>query len=30
MVAVKEHYDPNNFFRVNQNVEARKAEPTIP
>ena len=30
MVAVKEHYDPNNFFRLNQNVQPRKAEPTIP
>jgi len=27
MVAVKSHYDPNNFFRLNQNVPPRKAEP---
>jgi FAD binding domain/Berberine and berberine like len=27
MVAVKSHYDPNNFFRLNQNVSPRKAEP---
>jgi len=26
MVAVKSHYDPNNFFRLNQNVPPRKAE----
>ena len=24
MVAVKSHYDPNNFFRLNQNVVPRK------
>ena len=24
MVAVKSHYDPNNFFRLNQNVQPRK------
>jgi hypothetical protein len=24
MVAVKSHYDPNNFFRLNQNVSPRK------
>ena len=24
MVAVKSHYDPNNFFRLNQNVRPRK------
>jgi hypothetical protein len=24
MVAVKSHYDPNNFFRLNQNVPPRK------
>jgi hypothetical protein len=24
MVAVKSHYDPNNFFRLNQNVTPRK------
>lgn len=24
MVAVKTHYDPNNFFRLNQNVKPRK------
>jgi len=24
MVAVKTHYDPNNFFRLNQNVPPRK------
>ena len=30
MVAVKSHYDPNNFFRLNQNVLPRKpAERTI-
>jgi hypothetical protein len=23
MVAVKSHYDPNNFFRLNQNVVPR-------
>jgi hypothetical protein len=27
MVAVKSHYDPNNFFRLNQNVPPQKAEP---
>jgi hypothetical protein len=27
MVAVKSQYDPNNFFRLNQNVPPRKAEP---
>jgi hypothetical protein len=27
MVAVKAHYDPNNFFRLNQNVPPQKAEP---
>jgi hypothetical protein len=26
MVAVKSHYDPNNFFRLNQNVPPRKVE----
>lgn len=26
MVAVKSHYDPNNFFRLNQNVQPRKPE----
>jgi Berberine and berberine like/FAD binding domain len=25
MVAVKSHYDPNNFFRLNQNVPPRKS-----
>jgi FAD/FMN-containing dehydrogenase len=25
MVAVKTHYDPNNFFRLNQNVPPRKS-----
>ena len=30
MVAVKEHYDPHNFFRLNQNVQPRKAEARIP
>ncbi len=30
MVAVKEHYDPKNFFRLNQNVQPRKTEPRIP
>ncbi|HEY1937002.1 MAG TPA: FAD-binding oxidoreductase [Candidatus Angelobacter sp.] len=24
MVAVKSHYDPNNFFRLNQNIQPRK------
>jgi hypothetical protein len=24
MVEVKTHYDPNNFFRLNQNVTPRK------
>jgi hypothetical protein len=24
MIAVKSHYDPNNFFRLNQNVSLRK------
>jgi hypothetical protein len=27
MVAVKSHYDPNNFFRLNQNVPPWKAGP---
>ncbi len=27
MVAVKSHYDPNNFFRLNQNVPPQKAVP---
>lgn len=27
MVAVKSHYDPNNFFRLNQNVLPRKPAP---
>jgi len=27
MVAVKSHYDPNNFFRLNQNVPPRKPGP---
>jgi hypothetical protein len=27
MVAVKSHYDPNNFFRLNQNVPPRKLGP---
>ncbi len=27
MVTVKSHYDPNNFFRLNQNVRPRQAEP---
>ena len=26
MVAVKSHYDPNNFFRLNQNVQPRKSD----
>ena len=26
MVAVKSHYDPNNFFRLNQNVQPRNPE----
>jgi hypothetical protein len=26
MVAVKSHYDPKNFFRLNQNVLPRKIE----
>jgi hypothetical protein len=28
MVAVKTHYDPNNFFRLNQNVQPRKLTTT--
>src|SRR5580698_8517738 len=30
MVAVKTHYDPNNFFRLNQNVPPRRLELPIP
>ena len=30
MVAVKSHYDPNNFFRLNQNVQPRKPASTTP
>ncbi|HXW90393.1 MAG TPA: FAD-binding oxidoreductase [Terriglobales bacterium] len=30
MVAVKSHYDPTNFFRLNQNVPPRKLPPTHP
>ena len=30
MVAVKSHYDPNNFFQLNQNVPPRKLEINIP
>jgi hypothetical protein len=31
MVALKSHYDPNNFFRLNQNVPPRKtAKPPVP
>ena len=29
MVAVKSHYDPNNFFRLNQNVLPRQSPRTI-
>jgi len=25
LIAVKSHYDPNNFFRLNQNIPTRKA-----
>jgi hypothetical protein len=25
LIAVKSHYDPNNFFRLNQNIHTRKA-----
>jgi FAD binding domain/Berberine and berberine like len=28
IVAVKQHYDPTNFFRLNQNIQARKPRPT--
>jgi hypothetical protein len=28
MVAVKTHYDPRNFFRLNQNVPPEKVDPT--
>jgi hypothetical protein len=30
MVAVKTHYDPNSFFRLNQNVPPRKLAMTLP
>jgi len=30
MVAVKSHYDPDNFFRLNQNVPPRKSTAKIP
>ena len=30
IVAVKSHYDPNNFFQLNQNVPPRKLEINIP
>ena len=29
LVAVKSHYDPNNFFRLNQNVLPRQSSRTI-
>src|SRR6202167_1278504 len=29
MVAVKTHYDPNNFFRLNQNVPPRRPLPSL-
>jgi hypothetical protein len=29
MVAVKSHYDPKNFFRLNQNVPPQKFPPTL-
>jgi FAD binding domain/Berberine and berberine like len=28
IVAVKNHYDPRNFFRLNQNIQAAKSQPT--
>jgi len=28
IVAVKNHYDPRNFFRLNQNIQATKSQPT--
>jgi FAD binding domain/Berberine and berberine like len=30
MVAVKSHYDPNNFFRLNQNVQPRSPAGRVP
>lgn len=30
MVAVKTHYDPNSFFRLNQNVPPKKLAMTLP
>ena len=30
MVAVKSHYDPDNFFRLNQNVLPRQSPQTVP
>ena len=27
LVAVKSHYDPDNFFRLNQNIPPRKVRP---
>jgi hypothetical protein len=30
MVAVKTHYDPNSFFRLNQNVPLKKLDMTLP
>jgi hypothetical protein len=28
IVAVKNHYDPRNFFRLNQNIQTAKSQPT--
>lgn len=28
LVAIKTHYDPNNFFRLNQNIPPQRAAPT--
>jgi hypothetical protein len=30
MVAVKKHYDPNSFFRLNQSVPAKNLAMTLP
>ena len=30
MVAVTTHYDPNSFFRLNQNVPSKKLAMTLP